>query len=223
MRKAILGGVCLSMLVGCSAYRLPMNVQHVTAKTYVLSEEVEPEIFREKTFGNDLLLSVANTLNEGGPLEHAAKAQTPLDGSEPVADERQKSLYRHSPDYILRHWVNSKLAPVLQWKEDAANPFYTVSVRGTEWGIRHHPLRLQAYAIYYKASLSIRESAPVEGSRRGAWFNCQYKTDHIYDYDTVFADNAKVVAEAMKDAAKACIKQFDEQIAARILEDGKAS
>lgn len=196
---------------------LDMSQEKVQGKKASFTKPVGTPSFTEMTFGAALAQSAANW---------ACSPSCPSTGHQPsnVEASKQDSIIKYSPTARIADGVKRELTQELRWKE-SSDPDYEVHVGSAGWGIRHHPLKLAVYNIYFNGSMTVASTHIAEGKKSppSAWFSCRYQTDSKYTYDEVFANEAAAVKEAMDEAVPACIKQITEGVKARVVKDSAKS
>lgn len=209
-KNALITIFVFSLLLSSCGKTLLLDKASVAKKTYGIKGSPSPEVdFKEETIGNFLLLASASFI--AGPAFSA-----PIYSSNfAVSSEKDKIaiIKKYDPIQDILAGIEDKFKQDLEWKKDS-NPDYLLSARTTHWGIRYHPIKVTKYAIVYSALVEVSENK--EEDAKIALFHCNYKSNHKYSYDEVFAKKALIVKENTKLASKKCIKDISKKIEEKI-------
>jgi hypothetical protein len=195
------------LLTACGPGALPMQKSVIEDKKVTYELLIPSTTFYEKTFGNSMAHAMANSLVAPALQNH----NEPLSATEMP---QQSQVEKYMPITLIEKGLKERLKDELGWQEVKTNADYKVDVVHSGWGIRHHPLKVSTYSIYYTAALRIAETSPAAGKDkvRSASFFCQYASDSDYYYDEVYANGAAAVLKVTDAATPYCIDNIMKQI-----------
>lgn len=199
-----LGLLLLPLLITGCVSRVQMDKNILAGKTVAVPESITGA-FMQKTF-EDFNNDWWNSNPEMGQPKIAPKIDS--------AD-----LAKSDPTPAITDAIKKLLTEEIHMKLVKDSSEYTANFRGS-WGIKHHPIALTQYKIYYDGHFTF-EGTQSEGAKKPMyeWFTCSYSTASKYSYDEIFADKAALVKEALKPAAAKCIGELTQKLRAELAKD----
>jgi hypothetical protein len=215
MRNTVSLALLAILVAACGPGPLPLKDMQGTG--YHIEIDNAYPAFTEKTFGSSLAQAAANSLVAPAQQNHNEIAVPTGKGNQTVMDS-------YVPLAPIGEHIRAMLEARLGWHEVAENPDYKLIFANNGWGIKHHPLKVSTYSIFYSMTVNIQETRiqPKNKVARSRVFGCYYQSDSDYYYDEVYQNSAAAVAQAMQKAIPACIESLNVQFDAAFKKDSKS-
>ncbi len=180
------------------------------------SSVAPPPGFTEATFGNFLAATTADFLvSSQSYTSHQYSNQKPT-----AQGDKAAKIAGLDPAPRILASVEKTLAHEMRWHKQGAGAPFKVEMQTSNWGIRHHAIKVTRYTVDYAATFTIKENKADKPKGNYLW--CSYHSPVEYAYDDIFANNHKILKHELDLATRECVTEISDKLKQEVAK-GKAS